>query len=119
MDQNKKKKQKQPLSIGKLNESLLHYQLKEEYTQPGDRVEAEVDGYIIDILRGGLCIEIQTGNFSNIKKKLDKLIKKHKVRLVYPIPAEKWIVTISPDTGEVIRRKKSPGKKSQYYLCKR
>jgi hypothetical protein len=77
--------------IGTLNEKPLHEALKRWYAQPGDIFEAPVDGFVVDIVRGDLLIEIQTRNFSAIKRKLEQLLISHSVRLVYPIPSEKWI----------------------------
>jgi hypothetical protein len=87
--------------IGLLNEKPLHASLKRWYARPGDRFEIPVDGYVIDIVRDDLLIEIQTRNFSSIKTKLNKLACSHRVRLIYPIVQEKWIVR-----GAV--RRKSP-----------
>ncbi len=95
--------------IGTLQERSLHAKIKELYNTPGSEVEVKVDGYVIDVVRGNLLIEIQTRKFSAIKDKLFKLMKNHPVRLVYPIPLEKWIVRQSK-TGEVIGRRKSPKK---------
>ncbi|MBN2536526.1 MAG: hypothetical protein JXB88_26825 [Spirochaetales bacterium] len=96
-------------TIGLLNEGSLHSQLKKYYEKPGDRLEQEVDGKHIDIVRGNLLIEIQTGSFSKIKKKLFTLINNnHKVRLIFPVSMTKWIVYIDPVTLHEIRRRKSP-----------
>lgn len=78
--------------IGLLNEKPLHASLKQWYARPGDRFEVPVDGFVIDIVRDDLLIEIQTRNFSSIKSKLHKLARSHRVRLIYPIVQEKWIV---------------------------
>ncbi len=56
--------------IGLLNEKPLHASLKEWYAQPGDRFEQPVDGYVVDVVREGLLLEIQTANFSSIKTKM-------------------------------------------------
>ena len=56
--------------IGQLNESPLHFQLKQYYRLLKDLLEQKVDGKFIDIVRGKLLIEIQTGSFSKIKSKL-------------------------------------------------
>ena len=92
-----------------MTESSLHSAIKEWYTVPGDKLEAKVDEFLIDILRGKLLIEIQTRNFSAVKKKLSKLLLNNQVRLVYPIAKLKWIVQLSR-SGEVTRRRKSPKK---------
>ncbi len=91
-----------------INEKDLHSAIKRWYSEPGDRFEEPVDGSCIDIVRGDLLIEIQTGNFSAIKRKLHKLVGKHPVRLVYPVPFEKWIVRLCGETGEILGRRKSP-----------
>jgi hypothetical protein len=94
--------------IGSLNEKSLHAALKDWYAQPGDQVEVAVDGYVIDIVRGDLLIEIQTKNFSGIKRKLTELVTDHPLRLVYPIACEKWIVRLGEDGESVLSRRKSP-----------
>ena len=92
--------------IGTLNEKSLHAALKEWYAQPGDRLEVAVDGYVVDIVRGDLLIEIQTRNFSAAKAKLGDLASRHAVRLVYPIASEKWLVKLPREgTGQAARRK--------------
>ena len=78
--------------IGTLNEKPLHASLKQWMAEPGDRFEVPLDGFFIDVVRDELLIEIQTGGFSPLKKKLRQLTKSHPVRLVYPIAAEKWLV---------------------------
>ncbi len=94
-------------SIGTLHEQQLHASLKQWLAKPGDRFEQLVDGYHIDIRRGDLLIEIQTGNFSALRKKLNKLLEGHQVLLVYPIPEAKWIVR-QTKRGKHIARRKSP-----------
>jgi len=95
-------------SIGTLNEGHLHASLRARYLEPGDRVEAGLDGYVVDILRGDLVIEIQTANFSAIARKMRDLVSRHRVRLVYPIPRDLWIVKVPPNTNGGVTRRKSP-----------
>jgi len=95
-------------AISTLNEKDLHAAIKRWYAEPGDRFEVPLEGSLIDIVRGDLLIEIQTRNFSAIKRKLAKLAAGHRVRLVHPIPFEKWIVRLSPDKESVLGRRKSP-----------
>ncbi len=52
-------------AIGTLNEGALHAQLKDWYRRRGDRVEQLVDGFVIDLVRGELLVEIQTGSFAS------------------------------------------------------
>lgn len=94
--------------IGTLNEKPLHAALKEWYAQPGDRFELPLDGFIVDIVRGDLLVEIQTGSFSAIKRKLITLTVRRPLRLVYPIAREKWIVKLAKDGSGRLGRRKSP-----------
>lgn len=94
--------------IGTLQENSLHAALKDWYARPGDQIETVVDGYVIDLVSDKLLVEVQTGNFSKIKKKLYKLLENHPVRLVYPIPLEKWILRLSEDGTTILGRRKSP-----------
>lgn len=95
-------------SIGTLNERSLHAALKEWYRCPGDRLEVEVEGFIVDIVRDDLMIEIQTRNFAAIKAKLMALTERHPTRLVYPIAERKWIVKVMEDGQTPISRRRSP-----------
>jgi len=94
--------------IGTLNEMSLHAALKTWYKQPGDKTEVGVDGYVVDIVRDDLLVEIQTGNFSTLKRKLLKLIADYQIRLVYPIPHEKWILRFGSNDVKQISKRKSP-----------
>jgi hypothetical protein len=94
--------------IGTLNEKPLHAALKTWYARPGDRFEASVDGFIVDIVRGDLLVEIQTGSFSGLRRKMDALTSRHAVRLVYPIAREKWIVKLAKNGNGLSGRRKSP-----------
>jgi hypothetical protein len=94
--------------IGTLNENPLHAALKAWYARPDDQIEVPVDGFIIDIVRGELLVEIQTRNFSSIKRKIATLTAHHPVRLVYPIAREKWIVKLKGEGPGRLSRRKSP-----------
>jgi hypothetical protein len=94
--------------IGLLNEKPLHAALKQWYARPGDRFEVAVGGFVIDIVRDDLLIEIQAGNFSSIKSKLTSLVLSHQVRLIYPVVQEKWIIHAASGACGRVSRRKSP-----------
>jgi hypothetical protein len=94
--------------IGTLNEQPLHAALKQRYALPGSRLEAEVDGFVVDVARENLLVEIQTGNFSSIKQKITHLSEHHPLLLVYPIPRERWLLKLPREPGGEPRRRKSP-----------
>ncbi|MEE2911413.1 MAG: hypothetical protein VX830_13510 [Candidatus Poribacteria bacterium] len=77
--------------IGTLNEGPLHASIKKWYKKAGDKQEVEVDGYIIDLVRGDQLIEIQTANFSQISRKIVRLTNLHPLKLVYPVAQTKWL----------------------------
>jgi len=91
-------------------ESSLHSAIKKWYFLDGDKLEERVDGFVVDIVRGDLLVEIQVANFSAIRQKLLSLLDNHEVRLVCPIPKVKWIVHKSVTTGEIYGRRRSPKK---------
>jgi hypothetical protein len=93
--------------IGTLNEGALHAQLKEWYRDPGDRLEEKVGGYVIDLVRGDLLVEFQTGGFAPLRAKLAALAEEHCVRLVAPVAVTRRIVRLSDD-GEVLSSRRSP-----------
>jgi hypothetical protein len=96
--------------IGVLREGPLHRDLKALLAAPGDAFEVKVDGYVIDLVRsGGELVEIQTGSFSPLRKKLDALLDRHPIRIVHPIPARRRIIRVDED-GEVLSTKASPKK---------
>lgn len=88
-------------------ETSLHEAIKRWYSKPNDLLEAKIEGYLIDIVRGRLLIEVQTGSFSSIKAKLLNLIPNHQVRLVHPIAVRKWILRIDR-VGKELSRRRSP-----------
>ena len=94
--------------IGLLNEKPLHASLKEWYARPGDRFEVVVDGFVIDIVQDDVLLEIQTSSFASIKSKLTDLVSAHRIRLIYPIAQEKWIVRLAKGSGNGVSRRKSP-----------
>lgn len=64
--------------IGTLHETDLHAALKRHYARPIDRLEANVAGYVVDVLRAddpGDIIEIQTENLAALKRKLPRLLE--------------------------------------------
>lgn len=105
--------------IGTLRERSLHASLKDHFARPGDRVEEKVAGYWVDICRPGNTgelVEIQTGSFSGMKRKLEALLPARPVRVVYPVALEKWITRLAKDGSTMVSRRKSPKRGSLYDL---
>jgi len=96
--------------IGTLNEGSLHAALKERYAKPGDRFEVPLGRFVIDIMRGDHLIEIQTGAFGAMGRKLDMVLEEHTLHLVYPVAVATWLCR----PGKAPR--KSPKRGSIYSL---
>ncbi|WP_370326049.1 hypothetical protein [Euzebya sp.] len=93
--------------VGTLREGPLHAALKRWYAEEGDLVEEPVDGFVIDLVRDGVLIEIQTRGFASMARKLGMLLADHPVRVVHPIAVDRWIVKVDDD-GVVTSRRRSP-----------
>jgi hypothetical protein len=94
-------------AIGTLNEGALHAQLKDWYSRPGDLVEQVVDGFVVDLVRGKLLVESQTGSFAPLRRKLEVLTRRHRVLLVAPLPLVRMITRLSQE-GEPLSARRSP-----------
>jgi hypothetical protein len=95
-------------SIGVLSEGALHAALKARLAEPGDRLEVPVDRFVIDLLRAdGELVEVQTGGFGPLAAKLDALLDRHRMRIVYPVAAERRIIRID-EHGQVLTTRRSP-----------
>ncbi len=94
--------------IGVLREGPLHAALKELLAAPGDRTEVALGRFVIDIVRAdGELVEIQTGGFGPLAAKLDALLDEYRVRIVYPVAAQRRIVRVDAD-GQVLSARTSP-----------
>ncbi|MDR1700909.1 MAG: hypothetical protein LBR68_06925 [Lachnoclostridium sp.] len=100
--------------IGTLKEKTIHAVLKNFLEPDEDKHEKRVYGFVADIVTEHDIIEIQTGNFNTMRRKLDSFLPEKKVTIVYPIPATKWLSWIDEETGEVTGRRKSPKRGSPY-----
>ena len=104
--------------IGTLKESSLHASLKQIYKEPGDMVEKSIGKYVIDIVRQNLLIEVQTKNFSAIRRKLENLLKNNRVLLIHPVIKDKWISYLKPNDVSLNQKRKSPQHGSFFNIFK-
>lgn len=95
------------MAIGDLNESPLHAELKRALAPAAARFEVSVEGYVIDAVHDGLLIEVQTANVGAMRPKLERLLPHHRLRLVVPVAAQRWIVRRAAD-GALAARRRSP-----------
>jgi hypothetical protein len=97
------------MPIGTENESPLHRILKYHYAGLGGTTETSVGGFFAVCFRAdGELIEIQTGNFSPLKKKIKHYTAAgNKVRIVHPIPTN-IIIETRDSAGNILSTRKSP-----------
>jgi len=93
--------------INTYNEKDLHGDIKHFLLKPGDLLETPYKGFIIDIKRDDLLIEIQTKSFSALRKKLEKLLDINPIRIVHPILLNKEIVLLSSEKN-ILNKRLSP-----------
>ena len=95
-------------SIGELNERSLHRALKARYAVGGNATEQAIDGFVADVVVGDRLVEVHTGSFSPLKRKLPPLLERHPVTLVYPIARDRYIVKTAADPKTPAKRRMSP-----------
>ena len=68
--------------IGTLGEKTLHAVLKNYFEENEKNHEVKIGSYVSDIKNDDGIIEIQTGNFNKLRKKLEIFLETEDVRLV-------------------------------------
>ena len=106
-------------NIGALGEHTLHLTFKYYFEPDKAYHEVRYGRYHADIMRDGEIIEIQTGAFAPLAKKLAILTDSVPVTVVHPIADEKRIVWIDPENGEMTGFRKSPAKESIYSVFRK
>lgn len=107
---------RQSYGIGTLSEKTMHNVLKNYYEENEDYQEIPINEFVADIYRDGQIVEIQTGNFNKLRRKLDSFLEEYKVTIVYPISYIKYLIWIDEETGRMSDRRRSP-KKENYYTA--
>ncbi len=95
-------------SIGELNERSLHRALKARYAAGACATEQAIGGYVADVVVGDRIVEVHTGSFSPLKRKLPWLLERRPVTLVHPIARDRYIVRTATDPRAPAKRRKSP-----------
>ncbi|MFA5036267.1 MAG: hypothetical protein WC479_03740 [Candidatus Izemoplasmatales bacterium] len=96
-------------SIGTQKEKTLHRAIKYYFSSDEATHEFKIGHYIVDIFFDGAIIEIQTGSFFPLKTKLEALLLKYHITIVYPIVNHKTIYMID-EMGVLSPKRNSPRK---------
>jgi hypothetical protein len=104
--------------IGTKREGSLHRTLKFRYTGLEGNIEVSRGAYVCDgVNEEGEMLEVQTGSFGPLKKKVPELLRLGPVRIVHPIIIRKSIETRDAK-GALLRSRKSPRKGTPWDLFK-
>jgi len=104
------------VNIGVKNESSLHRILKHHYAGTGGATERRVGTFFADGVReDGEYIEIQTGSFGPLRKKVRDFAASGRVRIVHPIPSNSLIETYGV-SGDLLSKRKSPRHRTHWDL---
>lgn len=97
--------------IGTKSEHRVHGALKYFFQPCDDYHEIKLEGFICDATDSEYneVFEIQTRDFSKLRKKLQHLLLSHPVTVIHPITVEKRLTVIYEESGEASVRK-SPKK---------
>lgn len=102
--------------IGTLSEKTLHAVLKNYYEPFQDNHEIKIGGFIADAVGEYGILEIQTGNFKRMQKKLRAFLDVTDVTVVYPIVHDKYYVWVDTEKNEISKKRKSSVKFNIYNI---
>lgn len=91
-------------NIGELSEKMLHSVIKKAIATDGGELEVRINGHnIADCLKDNTVYEVQTESLFPVKKKLEFYLKNtdYDVDIVFPIPTEKYVLWVDPESGDV------------------
>ena len=108
------KSNKQLNGIGTYMEKTLHIFMKYFIEPDSTFHEISVNKKCADIFNENGIFEIQTRSFNNLRSKLESFLLENKVTIVYPYAAEKWLMWLDTETGEISKRRKSPRKLNNF-----
>jgi hypothetical protein len=112
-----KERQRRKNKIGTRNESSLHRTLKFRYAGSGGKTEVASGDFVADGINKHVeYIEVQTGSFGPLLKKVKEFAKHGKVRIIHPIAVKKTIEVYEPKNGKLLYRRKSPKKGTRWDL---
>jgi hypothetical protein len=102
-------------SIGTRCESSLHRTLKFRYASGGE-TETAIAGFVADgVNRDGEFIEVQTGSFAPLKKKMSEFAALGRVKIIHPVIINTYI-EVYDEGGKRLYRRKSPRHGSEWDL---
>ncbi len=97
-------------------ETSLHRELKEFYCDDAGAHEVTIGGYRIDAVVDGELIEIQQGSLAALRKKTRALLADYRVTVVKPLAALKTIICLKRRRGTAATCRISPKHETIHHL---
>lgn len=96
--------------IGTYKEKRLHKIIKNFVCPDESFHEADIGSYVADVCKNGIIYEIQTKNLCALCPKLKYYLSNtdYDIKIIHPVISGKMIYRICPESGELIRKKRSP-----------
>ena len=96
--------------IGTYNEKLLHRIIKRFVYANEGNYEIPIGGYVADLIVGDRIFEIQTSSLRPLADKLRYYLEHTdlNVTVIHPIIANKTLIRMDKESGEIIRARRSP-----------
>lgn len=89
-------------------ETSLHQRMKRMYADDESQVEQKLGRYVIDVLRDHEVVEIQFSSLAAINRKVQSLLRTHRVRVVKPLVVNKQLIRCAGKGQRVVSRRRSP-----------
>lgn len=89
-------------------ETTLHRQLKCQYASSEADVEVAVGDFRVDAVRDGELVEVQFASLSAIRRKAERLLQRHRLRIVKPVIHRTRIIRLDRAGGKQQSRRLSP-----------
>lgn len=94
--------------IGTYQEKSVHAVLKHCCAEDPADMEVPFLGYVADVKTGNTVWEIQSAHFYLLREKLRCFLDSGcTVFLLYPIPAVRFLLTVDPNSGEMVSRRRA------------
>lgn len=103
--------------VGVMGEKGVHAVLKRFYQPDVESQEIRVGRFVADAVTGdGAILEIQTGAFAPLRRKLAAFLDRYEVTVVHPAYAARWVRSVDPETGELLPRRRCGRPESPWKL---
>lgn len=103
--------------VGVMGEKAVHAVLKRFYQPDVSAHELKIGRYVADAATAdGGILEVQTGAFAPLRRKLAAFLEQYEVTVVHPAYGARWVRSADPETGELSPRRRCGRPESAWKL---